>query len=396
MDKRRIALLAGSHFANDLYGNCLASLLPFLIPALGLSLPMVGLLVATYQMTSSVVQPALGHLADRFGTRFFSFAGTAAVALGASSLGVAPGYVFLLVLIAGAGLGTASFHPQSAAMVNALSRGRGGGAVMAMYITAGNAGYALGPMVVVPLVLALGLQATPILAIPGLVSALLLALYAPRNWLKRPERGHPPLWRVFASEWSGLTRLLSLATFRAVTVIALITFLPLLFQSRGYPPTMWAGLMTVFLFSGTGAGLLGGYLSDRIGRRWVIAGSLFLTVPLVLAMLRSEGAVLWLVTGLAGAAILGPFAVLTVRAQEMLPQNVGMASGLLLGFSMGVGGLAMSPISLLAERLGLFETLELLAFLPLVSALLAMTLRDQPPGRRGASTAQERIRDSRG
>ena len=377
MDKRRFALLSWSHFSNDIYGNTLTSLLPFLIPALGISLPMAGLLVATYQMTSSIVQPVLGHLADRFGTRLFSSVGTVAVAVAASSIGLAPGYVLLLALVAVHGLGTATFHPQSAAMVNSLA-GRRRGTVMSVYITAGNAGFALGPMIVVPVVTALGLRATPLLALPGLVSAVLLALYAPRNWLQPRSGPRTPLWQVLARKRAALASLLGVATFRSVTMFAFMAFLPLLFQSRGYPPTLWAALVTFFLLSGTVGGLLGGYLSDQIGRKWVIAGSLVMAVPLLLAMVRAEDAGLWVATFLAGATIMASFSVLTVKAQEMLPENVGMASGLILGFGMGVGGLGIWPASLLAERIGLFETMSLLALLPIPAALVALTLPEGP------------------
>lgn len=378
LDKRRIGLLTASHFANDLYGNCLTSMLPFLIPSLGLSLPLAGLLVATHQMTSSVVQPLLGHIADRSGTRIFSFVGTAAVAIGMSLLGIAPVQSLLFVLVAVAGLGTASFHPQSAAMVNALSSGRRG-MIMSTYITAGNAGFALGPIMVVAVVERFGLHGTPILAVPGLLSAILLARYAPTNWLRRPASGaaRPSLKRVVIGQWSLLTRLLGVATLRAITTISLVTFLPLLLKSRGYPDQVWAALLTLFLLSGTIGGLLGGYLSDIVGRRWVIVGSLLVSVPFVLGMLRVEGIALWALTILAGSAILGAFSVLTIQAQEMLPENVGMASGLMLGFSMGIGGLAMGPLSVLAEGIGIPQTLDLLALLPLVAGLLAVTLVDR-------------------
>ncbi len=380
VDRRRIALLCGSHIANDIYGNALVSLLPFLIPAWGLSLPMAGLLTATYQVTSSVVQPVLGHLADRFGTRFFSFAGTAAVAVGAGSLGIAPGFMALLPVVAVAGLGTASFHPQSAAMVNSLSGGRRG-TVMSAYITAGNAGFALGPMIVVGVVTSLGLQATPLLAIPGLLSAILLALYAPRNWLRRPENGRPPLWQVISRKRPELSRLLGVASFRSLTMFCWMTFLPLLFQSRGYPSSVWAGLLTFFLLSGTAGGLFGGYLSDLVGRRLVIVWTLVIAVPLLLLMLHVDGASLWIVTGLAGAAMLASFSTLTIKAQEMMPENIGMASGLILGFGIGVGGLGTWPAGFLAERLGIFETLNMLAFLPLLAALVAWTLPKDVRGR---------------
>ena len=160
-----------------------------------------------------------------------------------------------------------------------------------------------------------------------------------------------------------------------------MAFLPLLFQGRGYPASVWAGLLTVFLMSGTVGGLLGGYLSDRIGRRLVIVWSLIIAVPLLLLMIRAEGISLWIVTGMAGAAILTSFSVLTVKAQEMLPGNIGMASGLILGFGIGVGGLGAWPAGILAERLGIFETLNLLASLPVLAALVAWTLPTDVRGR---------------
>lgn len=341
---------------------------------------MAGLLTATYQLTSSVVQPALGALADRFGTRVFSFAGTSMAAIGAASLGVAPGYVALLIMVALQGLGTASFHPQSAAMVSSLVSGRRG-TVMSVYITAGNAGYALGPMIVVGVVTLWGLQATPLLAIPGLLSAILLALYAPRDWLRPPDRERLPLWQAISRKRLELSRLLVIATFRSVAMFSWMTFLPLLFQSRGYPPTVWAGLMTFLLLAGAVGGLLGGSFSDVVGRRLVIVWSLVLAVPLLFLTLRAEGIGLWIVVALAGAAMMASFSTLTIKAQEMLPGNVGMASGLILGFGMGVGGLGTWPAAFLAERLGIFDTLSMLAFLPLLAAMVAWNLPKEARGR---------------
>jgi len=94
-----------------------------------------------------------------------------------------------------------------------------------------------------------------------------------------------------------------------------------------------------------------------------------------------DGASLWIVTGLAGAAMLASFSTLTIKAQEMMPENIGMASGLILGFGIGVGGLGTWPAGFLAERLGIFETLNMLAFLPLLAALVAWTLPKDVRGR---------------
>lgn len=376
---RRIALLGGTHAVNDFYGSFLVSLLPFLIPALGLSLPMAGLLNAVHQMTSSVVQPVLGHLADRFGTRVFSVAGVAATGVGAASLGIAPSYLVLFGMVGVAGLGTAFFHPQSAAMVSSLS-GRRRGTVMSAYITAGSAGFALGPMVVVGAATSWGLGATPVLAIPALLSALLLAVYAPRDWLGHPGDVLQPFWQIVRRHRSILVRLLGVAIFRSVTMFSWVAFVPLLFQGRGVPSSVWSGLLALFLFSGSAGGLVGGYLSDQVGSRKVIVSSLVITVPLLFWMIRAEGPGLWVVTGLAGATMAASFSTLTIKAQEMLPENVGMASGLVLGFAMGVGGLGTWPAGIMAESLGIFQTLSILAFLPLLAAPVAWMLPESSRG----------------
>jgi len=77
---------------------------------------------------------------------------------------------------------------------------------------------------------------------------------------------------------------------------ALLPFLPLLFQARGYPGAVWGGLLTVFLLSGTLGSLAGGYLSDVIGRRQVIVILLLMSVASILELLRTDGILLWLRT----------------------------------------------------------------------------------------------------
>src|SRR5687768_3989235 len=116
-DLPRIGLMTFAHFVNDSYGNYIANLLPLLTVKLDFDKGLAGVLVAAYSITSSVIQPALGYLADRLATRMLSVVGLLASAVGAVLMGVAPHYVVLLALAIVSGLGTASYHPQAAAMV---------------------------------------------------------------------------------------------------------------------------------------------------------------------------------------------------------------------------------------------------------------------------------------
>src|SRR5215216_6868369 len=95
--------LAAAHLVNDSYVYFLPTLLPLLVPSLGITLTMAGLAVGLYQVTSSLAQPLLGHLADRYPLRWLAWLGLVATAVGAGGIGIATNYwVLLLVLVVGA------------------------------------------------------------------------------------------------------------------------------------------------------------------------------------------------------------------------------------------------------------------------------------------------------
>src|SRR5690349_5290254 len=135
--------LASAHLINDSYVFFLPTLLPLVVPSLGISLTEAGLAVGLYQVTSSVAQPLLGHLADRYPLRWMAWLGLAATSVGAAGIGIAPSYwLLLLVLVIGA-LGTSAFHPVATASISDIAGARRG-RMMSLYITAGNLGLAVG------------------------------------------------------------------------------------------------------------------------------------------------------------------------------------------------------------------------------------------------------------
>src|SRR6476661_2624596 len=118
---QRIAVMTFAHFVNDTYGQYLAILLPILSSILGFSLGVAAVAVTAYTITSSIIQPALGHVADRYATRLISVLGMICGAFGASMLGVSPNFVVLVLFAVLAGMGTAAYHPQASAMVSAAA-----------------------------------------------------------------------------------------------------------------------------------------------------------------------------------------------------------------------------------------------------------------------------------
>lgn len=156
-----------------------------------------------------------------------------------------------------------------------------------------------------------------------------------------------------------------------------LTYLPMFFQGQGIDPKMGSMILAIFLMGGAASGLYGGYLSDRIGRRGVIAARLFLFPLFMTFMLLSNGVWLWLLAAASGAALLASFSVTVVLAQELLPRHLGLASGLVLGLAFGTGGVGTALSGYIADMIGLYQTLWFLTFVPILGALLTALIKDK-------------------
>lgn len=373
-EKRTFWTLSIAHGINDAYVFSLATLLPLLIPKLGISLTEAGVAVGLYQVTSALGQPLLGHVADRQPVRWMCWLGLMGTAIGAAGVGVAPNYWALLALLVIGAVGTSAFHPVGTATVGDISRARRG-QLMSIYITAGNIGLALGPAALrfgLPL---WGPGVTVPLALPCVLMAVLVYLWVPVRTVAAHRSGS--LASILVKHRSVLARLLSVATLRAWANVGLGTFLPLLLAERGRPVEDGATALAVLLFAGGMGGLISGYLSDRIGRNAVIVGSLMISPPFGWLMLHGPGPMLWVGAALVGVTLTGSVVALTVRGQELLPDSVAMISGLMLGFSVGMGGLAITPLAALAEQSSIEAVANVCAALPWLAGLIALTLRSR-------------------
>lgn len=375
-DLPRIGMLTLAHLINDSYGNYVAILLPLLRDDLHFSLGLASALVTANTITSGVIQPLLGYVADRWATRLMSVAGILMAAAGASLLGLAPHYLVLVALAILSGLGTAVYHPQAAAMVVAVA-GERRATMMSLYLMGGNVGLATGPWLVTLLVEGRGLHATWLMLIPGALGALMLYQFAPRQWSPTPPGSGPPLWSVLRRHRDILSRLLAVVATRSWAHYTLLAFLPLYLRDLGVGASERAGIVFLITFAGAFGGVIGGYLADRwVSRRAVIVGSLLIATGFTFLLLHSAGWLRWAWAALTGMTLLGSFSVLTVKGQEVLPQNVGLASGFMLGLTISLGGLFVLPMGSVADYVGLAPVIHLAVVLPPVAALLALALPD--------------------
>jgi FSR family fosmidomycin resistance protein-like MFS transporter len=168
--------------------------------------------------------------------------------------------------------------------------------------------------------------------------------------------------------------LLAVIAFRSVAWFGLITFVPLWEISLGHSKAHGGRLLALMLLCGGIGTLLLGPLADRLGRRAVLLGSVAVTGPAVLVYVAVGGAVGAVALGVVGASVVGTFGVSMVMSQEYLPRHVGVASGLVIGLSLGLGGIAAVALGLLADAVDLRSALYACAVAPVIAVALGAFL----------------------
>src|SRR5215210_1486952 len=172
-----MTLLAAGHLGTDFANGTLPALLPYFKDRFDLSYTLVALLVLAQAVSSSIVQPFFGLWSDRRGALWLLPGGVAVAAIGIALAADAPSYGLVLALVVVSGLGVAAFHPEGSKFA-AYASGRRRASGMSAFSIGGNLGFALGPVVATPLVLAFGLEGGLLLAVPCLAIAVLLVATA--------------------------------------------------------------------------------------------------------------------------------------------------------------------------------------------------------------------------
>lgn len=376
-----VGVMAVAHLVNDSYAYMLPALLPLLLGKLEIGLGLAALLVTVYQASSSFTQPLFGHMSDRGGrTRWMAWIGVALSGLAAAALGLAPNLAIVVIALLAGGLGTALYHPVSAALVAGSVPQRSRGRWMSVYISAGNFGLPIGPLLIGVIIATIGLEGSWLIAIPAVVLAVLVWRVGPTL----PGRAVAPLSlrAVLSSNRRMLTGLVSVSATRSWASALVTSFLPLYAVGLGASVVDSSRLLTLFLLSGAIGGLVGGWLADKLGRDRVIIVSLLSASPFcgLLAVQHDVGIGFVVATAVSGMLLNGSFVVLAVRGQESMPGSLGMVSGVMLGLSIGLGGLAVAPMGLVAERAGLPPVFVAAGLLSIACALFMRTVPRPPVG----------------
>jgi MFS transporter, FSR family, fosmidomycin resistance protein len=248
---------------------------------------------------------------------------------------------------------------------------------MAWFSIGGNMGYALGPVVTTLLVHEFGLRGGLFLALPCLAVAGAAIALTPYLQAFAPEKREVHT-NAADDQPRAMALLLGVITFRSVAWFGLIAFVPLWEVHLGHSKAHGNHLLALMLFAGGVGTLAMGPLADRYGRRPVLLASVLATSPLIVLFLAVGGVPGAVALALVGACVVGTFGVTMVMGQEYMPRHVGTASGLVIGLSVGLGGVAAVGLGVLADAAGLRTALYVAAAAPLIAIVLAALL---PSGR---------------
>ena len=374
--------LAIGHLVTDMQAGALPIVLPHLKELFSLSYAQMATIVLTQNITSSVIQPVFGYITDKRSLPALLPYCAALAGAGFAAVGWVSSYALLLLTVIIIGVSSASYHPQASKTVNFLSDENSKAQNMGLFSLGGNAGMAAGSMMMTFLIgMSGGLHNTMYFVLPGILVFCFMMHYMPEY--KRVNLEHS-LKRAAAKakgnaeklSYFGLVMVLFFIFMRSTIHTGISTYLPLFFMKfRDAEPVFASLLVTVFLLGGVAGTYIGAVLSDKLGARAIIIGSMVLSIPPIWALdkVSTEFTIVTAVA-LSGFFIIGSNATTIVLAQTMLPNNVGMAAGLTIGFSVGLGGLGVTILGVIADNYGLPFVIQLLTWLSVGATLMTVKI----------------------
>jgi MFS transporter, FSR family, fosmidomycin resistance protein len=379
MNNKALVILSAGHLITDLNQGALPALLPFFKEALNLSYTMSGAVILAANLTSSILQPAFGHLSDRRPTGWFLPVSPFVACLGMSVTGLVPSYTLLIFCVILAGCGIAGFHPEAFKTAYYFTGDKKATGI-SIFAVGGNLGIAIGPILGLALVTSFGLTGTVALVLPGIAMALVL-LFNASTFSAPGQSAHStpkdasrePLSR---DQKISFFFLVMAATIRAWTQLGLVTYIPFYYINylKGNP--LYAGkLVTTYLLAGAVGTVVGAPFSDRWGHKRFLLITLIASFPLLILFYFSSGIFSFLFLGASGLMLISSFALTTLMGQELLPQRLGMASGMMVGFTMSAGGIGVTLLGVIADTWGVPMAMKTIFVLPLIAFGLSLFIK---------------------
>lgn len=373
---RVLGAISGAHFLNDMMQSLILALYPLLKGSYHLSFTQIGLLSLTYQITASILQPLVGMVTDRYHVRHSLTIGMGFTFVGLIVLSQASTFPFLVLAAALVGMGSAVFHPESSRVARMASGGQHGLA-QSIFQVGGNTGTATGPLLAALIVIPFGQPSLIWFSLAALLA--MLVLWQVGNWAAahhlaskhQPQTRQQPLSNKKTA--FALTVLMGLVMTKYMYLASIQSYYTFYLIERFDMSAQQAQIMLfVFLFGVALGTIAGGPIGDRIGRKRVIWFSILGCAPFTLALpyLGLHATIVF--SFIIGLIMSSAFSAILVFAQELLPNRIGMISGLFFGLAFGIAGISAALIGNLADQYGITTVYQITAWLPLGGIIAAL------------------------
>lgn len=365
-----------SHLLNDTLQSIIPAIYPIVKESFSLNFAQIGLITLTFQLAASIFQPFVGFYTDRKPKPFSLAIGMGFTLVGLILLSIAPSFEFLIFAVGLVGVGSSIFHPEASRVAHMASGGRRGLA-QSVFQLGGNFGSSIGPLLAAIIIVPYG--QSNIIWFSALAILAIFLLFNIGKWYrrklrikaKRPGSDHHIAHnlsrkRVFISVGILLVLIFSKYIY-LVSMTSYYTFY--MIQKFGSSIQDSQVYLFIFLFAIAAGTIIGGPLGDRIGRKYVIWGSILGVAPFSLILPHMN--LFWTVvlTIPIGVILASAFSAILVYAQELFPGKVGMISGLFFGYAFGLAGIGSALLGSLADRTSIEYVYQICAYLPLIGLI---------------------------
>lgn len=373
-----LGAISVSHLLNDMIQSLILAIYPMLQSEFSLSFVQIGMITLTYQLTASLLQPLIGYYTDKHPQPYSLPIGMGFTLTGLLLMAFAQTFPLVLLAAALVGTGSSVFHPESSRVARMASGGRHGLA-QSLFQVGGNFGSSLGPLLAALIIAPYGKGNVAWFSLAALLAIVVLLQVS--KWYQQQQQGF--LKKTMSAQvlqtWPKRTVIFSLVIllllifskyFYLASISSYYTFY--LIHKFGVSVQNAQIHLFAFLFAVAAGTIIGGPLGDRFGRKYVIWGSILGSAPFTLVLPYASLEMTGVLTVIIGLILASAFSAILVYAQELIPGQVGMVSGLFFGFAFGMGGLGAAVLGYIADLAGIDLVYQICAFLPLIGIITVL------------------------
>ncbi len=374
-ENKQVVAASAGHMVHDIFTAFLPPLLPLIIAKFSLSMLEAGLL-NVFAVLAFFFNPLLGILVDRVNLRYAFVAAPALVGVCMSVLGAAPSYAAICVLLLFTGMGSAVYHTVGPVLIT-RSAGRQVGKGMSFFMVGGELARTLGPLAAVGAVAWLGFEGMWPLMSAGLAcSGYLLWVFSQTSTAGARDSGRDPeslrmVWRALRGL---MLPLVGLAFTRSFVLWTLMIYLPTYLVGRGHSVAFGGTGLAVLELAGVGGAFLGGYFSDRLGRRKVLLAVVVLSPLTMLLFNYSGGWLLLPMLALLGVSVFAANPVILALVQDHSAGRRGAANGIYMGMTFATSSFVLVLVGWLVDLVGFQTAFSIAAGLGLLGVPFVLRL----------------------